>query len=143
MRCFRRISKEQSQIRKHEKRDDDTRSHALRQLVVAGWGSPRFSVVSSPWLCSKKRVLSAWPGSLVNEKRSRIIKRGSATREKHLSRVASCPQRFFAYESILSPHNLRKRRYLRHSERLCIKCQADSHSAWYSRKEDVKGKGRS
>ncbi len=27
------------------------------------------------------------------------------------------------------------------SQRLCIKSQADSHSAWYSRKEEVKGKG--
>jgi dienelactone hydrolase len=26
-------------------------------------------------------------------------------------------------------------------QRLCIKCQADSHSAWYSRKEEGKGKG--
>jgi len=26
-------------------------------------------------------------------------------------------------------------------ERLCLKSQADSHSAWYSRKEEVKGKG--
>jgi len=27
------------------------------------------------------------------------------------------------------------------SQRLCLKSQADSHSAWYSRKEEVKGKG--